>query len=68
MAEPKLKTKKVPGLRISAKVEGFRRAGRAWGVAPEDVLTSSLAKDQIAALKGERELSVVEIEMEVPAE
>lgn len=68
MAEQKPKTTKVPGLRISAKAAGFRRAGRAWGSAPEDVAASDFSKQQIADLKAESMLSVVDIEIEVAAE
>lgn len=68
MAEAKSKTKKVAGLRISAKTAGFRRAGRAWGTAPEDVPVSAFDKAQIAQLKAEAGLMVAEIEIEVPAE
>lgn len=68
MADPKPKTKKAAGLRISAKAAGFRRAGRAWGVSPEDVLVSDFTKQQVADLKAEPMLSVVEIDIEVSAE
>jgi hypothetical protein len=67
MAEQKSKTKKVAGLRVSAKVAGFRRAGRAWSKDAQDVPVSGFTKEQIAQLKAEPMLSVVEVEIEVPA-
>lgn len=67
-AEQKPKTKKIPGLRISAKVDGFRRAGRAWRVAPTDVPLSEFDKAQIAALYDEPQLVVADVEIEVAGE
>lgn len=68
MADPKPKTRKVAGLRVSAKVVGFRRAGRAWGTAPTDVPLNDLNKTQIAQLRDEPQLVVEDIEIEVAAE
>lgn len=68
MAEPKVKTRKVPGLRISALVAGFRRAGRAWGTDAEDVEAAQFSKAQIAALKAEPGLRVMDCEIEATAE
>jgi len=68
MAEQKSKTKKVPGMRIIARVASFRRAGRAWGATAVDVPASDFDKQQIAALKAEPMLSVVDVDIEVPAE
>jgi len=68
MAEPKVKTKKVPGLRISALAAGFRRAGRAWGAEAEEVEAAQFNKTQIAALKAEPGLRVTDCEIEAPAE
>lgn len=67
-AEQKLKTKKVPGLRVTASTEGFRRAGRAWSKAPTEVPASEFTKAQIAALKAETMLMVADIEIEVAAD
>lgn len=55
----------APGLRVTAKKAGFRRAGRAWNVEPTDVLLADLTDDQIEALKGETALVVEEIDIEV---
>lgn len=68
MAEQKPKTKKVAGLRVSAKVAGFRRAGRAWGTTPEDVPISGFSKQQLADLKADPMLSVAEIDLDVAVE
>lgn len=68
MAEPKVKSQKVPGLRISALVAGFRRAGRAWGTEAEDVAAAQFSKTQIAALKAEPALRVMDCEIEIAAE
>lgn len=65
MADQKVKTRKVAGLRVSAKVAGFRRAGRAWGTVPEDVPAAEFTREQIAQLKSDPSLTVVEIEIEV---
>ena len=67
MADPKPKTKKVPGLLISALVAGFRRAGRAWPAEPVEVPASEFSKAQLAALKAEPGLRVSECEIEVSA-
>jgi hypothetical protein len=66
--EQKPKTEKVPGLRVSAKVAGFRRAGRAWSATPEDVPASEFTKEQIAQLKADPSLTVAAIEIEVEVE
>jgi len=66
MANPK--SKKVPGLRVSAKTAGFRRAGRAWPSSPVDVPASEFTKDQIAQLKADPELLVAEVDVEVIGE
>lgn len=65
--EQKPKTEKVPGLRVSAKVAGFRRAGRAWSTTPEDVPASEFTKEQIAQLKADPSLTVVAVEIEIEA-
>lgn len=56
-------------LRITARRDGFRRAGRAWTVAPQDVPADTLSDDQLAALRAEPMLTVIEIPAEkTPAE
>lgn len=52
---------KVKGLRITAKREGFRRAGRAWSMTPTDVTLADLSDEEISALKAETMLTVEEI-------
>lgn len=53
-------------LRITAKVDGFRRAGMAHPAAATDHPIDSLTEDQIKALKGEPMLVVEEAEVEDP--
>lgn len=65
--DAKKKAKTVPGLRITAKRDGFRRAGRAWSAAATDVPARELTKEQIASLKSEPMLLVTDIEI-APAE
>lgn len=67
MADPKPKTKKVPGLRVRALVNGFRRAGRAWSVESVDVPLADLNKVQVAQLRDEPQLVVEDIEIDVAA-
>lgn len=56
--------KKVPALRIKAKVKSFRRAGLAFGEEPTTVAVNALRKDQVAALKAEPMLIVEDVEIE----
>lgn len=59
---------KIPALRVAAKTEGFRRAGRAWSLAPTDVVASQFTPEQLAALRAEPMLVVADIELDpVPA-
>jgi hypothetical protein len=53
----------VPGIRVAAKVAGFCRAGRAWSAEAVDVPVSDFAKEQLAQLRGEPKLVVVDIEV-----
>jgi hypothetical protein len=53
-----------PRLQVAAKRAGFRRAGRAWPAEPTVVPIGGedgLSEDQVAALKGEPNLFVVEL-------
>ena len=52
--------KQEPMLRVTAKRDGFRRAGRAWSGTTE-VPVSELTEDQVAALKAEPMLVVEEV-------
>lgn len=65
-AKPAVKT--VKGLRIQSSADGFRRAGRPWSRVAEDVPLSEFSQEQIAQLRAEKLLVVVDIEIEVPAE
>lgn len=60
----------VIGLRITAKTEGFRRAGRAWSKQPTDVPLADLGDDQVDLLREEhgRMLTVEEVVIEAAAE
>lgn len=63
--ETKGKTRKVAGLRIAAKRDGFRRAGRAWSMTATDVPLSEFKRAQVEQLKNDPMLVVVECEVEV---
>lgn len=54
--------KAVVAVRVAAKVDGFRRAGRAWSKAPTEVAIDELDDDQLKALLAEPNLDVVLIE------
>lgn len=65
MSEPK--TKKVPGLRIRAVPEnGFCRAGRRWAREAQDVPLTEFDKKQVAALRAEPMLVVIDVEIDLP--
>lgn len=51
------------GLRVVARVDGFRRAGRAWSGA-STVPLSELTEEQVELLKGEPMLVVDEVDIE----
>lgn len=57
--------KVVKALLIAAAREGFRRAGRAWSVAPTMVALADLTADQIKQLRDEPALVVREIDGEI---
>ena len=59
--------KKVPGLRVVAAQDGFRRGGRAWSKEPTDVALSDLSREQIAQIKAEPKLAVTEVDVVVGA-
>jgi hypothetical protein len=52
---------KQAGLRISARVDGFRRCGRAWPASGVTVDASEFTEEQIATLKAEPNLVVTEV-------
>lgn len=45
-------------IQVSAKTDGFRRAGRAWTKAPVTVPLEELSEEQVEALLQEPELTV----------
>jgi len=47
-------------LKISAKRDGFRRAGRAWPREPVEVDSGEFSKDQLEALRAEPMLTIEE--------
>lgn len=63
MAKTEEKAKTVPGLRVTARAEGFRRAGFAWSTAPVDLPVSTFTKAQVEQLKAEPMLTVEEIDL-----
>ncbi|MEI7614094.1 MAG: hypothetical protein WCK63_14425 [Betaproteobacteria bacterium] len=60
--QPKSKDGAVKSLMVSAKVEGFRRAGRAWSKASTTVSADEFSVDQLTALMSEPMLDVVAVE------
>lgn len=58
----------VSALRIVSARDGFRRAHRAWSVAPTVVLLSELSEEDLADLKAEAMLSIEAIEIAAEAE
>lgn len=66
MADQKPKTKKIPGLRVRALADGFRRAGRAWSAEAVEVPCAEFTKEQVAALRAEQQLVVTDVDIEVP--
>ncbi|OIO57325.1 MAG: hypothetical protein COX57_02195 [Alphaproteobacteria bacterium CG_4_10_14_0_2_um_filter_63_37] len=56
----------TPGLRVSSHKNGFRRGGRAWSGVTE-LPVSVLTEEQIAQIKAEPMLTVVEIDLEIGA-
>lgn len=67
MANEKPKTKKLPGLRVKSKTEGFRRGGRAWSATVTEVLVAEFTKEQLAQIRNEPELLVEDCEIEAVA-
>ncbi|BBL70332.1 HI1506-related protein [Methylogaea oryzae] len=62
--DPKPKAaEKAPGLRVTAKREGFRRAGWNWSTAPIELPAANFSKEEIAALRAEPMLVVEDIEI-----
>uniref|UniRef100_A0A0S6YZI7 Mu-like prophage FluMu N-terminal domain-containing protein n=1 Tax=Mizugakiibacter sediminis TaxID=1475481 RepID=A0A0S6YZI7_9GAMM len=51
---------------VTAKRDGFRRAGRAWSTAPTTVPADAFDTDQLAALHREPMLVVEERQAEAP--
>ncbi len=62
MAEAKTTEKKVAGLRVTAKRDGFRRAGREW-VGTTEVAKSEFTKEQLEQLLAESNLVVQECQV-----
>lgn len=56
------KKEKVPGLKISARVEGFRRGGRAWSIAPTVVALEQFTEEQLDQILTEPNLIVSDVE------
>lgn len=48
----------VAVLRVTAKAEGFRRAGRAWSKTPIELFADELTADELAQLEAEPMLEV----------
>jgi hypothetical protein len=54
--------KAVVAVRVEAKVDGFRRAGRAWSKAPTVVPIDEFDDNQLKALQAEPNLVVTLVE------
>lgn len=48
-------------LRISARREGFRRAGRVWGTSPVEIARDEFTAGQIEALMDDPMLTIEEV-------
>jgi len=57
---------KIKVLRVTAKVDGFRRAGRAFGAQAQDIPIDALSAAQLAAIQHDRMLVAVELEVDAP--
>lgn len=55
---------KVPAITVRSVPESFCRAGRRWTREAQTAPTSDFTKDQLAALRAESNLVVVDCEME----
>jgi hypothetical protein len=55
---------KVPAIRVVSRPDNFRRAGIAFSSSPVDLKLSDLTEEQIAAIRGERNLVVLDCEVE----
>jgi hypothetical protein len=58
------KGKKVPVLRVQAKAARFRRAGLTFGREEQVIALDKLTDEQVAAIKAEPMLAVIEDEAE----
>lgn len=60
-----------PGLRVIARRDGFRRAGRSFSAEPTEIPLDELTREQIAQLRAEGQpggqLVVIDIDIEPPA-
>ena len=50
----------VPSLTITSSINGFRRAGRAWSSEPTTVSAAEFTPEQLAQLRAEPRLTIVE--------
>lgn len=65
MATAKTSAAPVKGLKVAALQEGGRyRAGRHWSKEPTTVALAELSSDQIAQLRGDALLVVIDVEIE----
>lgn len=61
MAKPKSPPDAATALSVTARRDGFRRAGRAWSVQPTTVPLAELSDDQVAQLRAEPMLTVEDV-------
>lgn len=55
--------KTVPGIRVTSRVAGFRRAGRAWPVEAVDLTLDEITDEQLVMILDEPKLTVVNIDL-----
>jgi hypothetical protein len=59
---------KVKGIRVLARRENFRRAGRVFGSQPTDIPVADLKRGELERLRADPSLLVVDVEIAAPAE
>mgnify|MGYP000977604019 CR=1 FL=1 len=62
------KAKTVPGIRVVSRPDSFRRAGFGFTSSPKDIAVADLSEEQLALIRGEPKLVVVDIDMEIAGE
>ncbi len=58
----------MSGNQVTSQIDGFRRGGRAWTVAPTVVALAEFDKEQLEQIRAEPKLLVADVEDITPAE